>query len=220
MAERRVGSPYLSQTHGKDKSRQTPQEEEEMLTERFKGSLEKAGDVLAQQPGRLLRAQQIGEQRLRGATQKAMASQVGTGPLGAGQLGAVADVGATRGMAEAEFGVKSEQAIADAAFRAAQGDAEIASALQEVGDSAKIREMGMQIMMLRASGASRSEIQDYIDMESKAASSSGVRKFLEQKREDLEPEPFFQSYDDAGGLLGFVGQLSPAELVRKALQRR
>lgn len=177
--------------------------EERKLKERFGSALERAGGVLEQQPGRLLRAQQIGEQRLRGATQRAMASQMGTGPLGAGQLGAVADVGATRGMAEAEFGVKSEQAIADAAFRAAQGDAEIASALQAVGDSAKIREIGMQIMMLKASGASDKEIRDYIALESAATGSPGARSFLREQQEDLGGSDLLRRTGSAltGGLL-------------------
>lgn len=177
--------------------------EERKLKERFGSALERAGDVLEQQPGRLLKAQQIGEQRLRQGTQKALASQMGPGSVGAGQLGALADVGATRGLAEAEFEVKSEQAISDAALRAAQGDAEIASALQSVGDAAKIREIGMQIVMLRAAGATSSEIREYIAMETAASGSAETRSFL-QEQEDLGGSQFLRKAGSAltGGLTG------------------
>jgi hypothetical protein len=206
MAEKRVGSPYLR--HDNKGGAETPEEEERRLTDRFRGSLEEAGAVLKKQPGRLLRAQQIGERRLRSGTQKALASQMGTGPLGAGQVGAVADVGATRGLAEAEYGLKAEQAISDAAFRAAQGDAEIASALQAIGDSAKIREIGTQVAMLRAAGASDDEVREYINMELAATGSVGTRQYLEGRKKEEEED------------LGFgeaVSRLAPGSLIKKGI---
>ena len=156
-------------------------EQDKKLKGRFTGALEQYGSALRDQPGRLLRAQQIGEQRLRAGTQSAIAGAMNTGPLGAGALGGMADVGATRAQQEAQFQTASEQALGDARMRAAQGEAEIAGLLRETDSVGAVRKIRDDLMALRTAGASRREVREYLETELNITSDPAVRKFIQDE---------------------------------------
>jgi len=169
-------------------------DQDKKLKGRFTGALEQYGTALRDQPGRLLRAQQVGEQRLRAGTQRAIAGWMNTGPLGAGALGGMADVGATRAQQEAQFQTASEQALGDARMRAAQGEAEIAGLLQETGSGQAIREHRDQIQLMRETGIPESEVQDYINTELGLTSDPQTQKYLTgEQREYVDPDGFFET---------------------------
>ena len=169
-------------------------EQDKKLKGRFTGALEQYGSALRDQPGRLLRAQQIGEQRLRAGTQSAIAGAMNTGPLGAGALGGMADVGLTRAQQEAQFQTASEQALADARMRAAQGEAEIAGLLQETGSAQAIRKHRDQIQLMREAGIPEEEVQDYINTELGLTSDPQTQRYLKgEQREYVDPDGFFET---------------------------
>ena len=169
-------------------------EQDKKLKGRFTGALEQYGSALRDQPGRLLRAQQIGEQRLRAGTQSAIAGAMNTGPLGAGALGGMADVGLTRAQQEAQFQTASEQALADARMRAAQGEAEIAGLLQEPGSAQAIRKHRDQIQLMREAGIPEEEVQDYINTELGLTSDPQTQRYLKgEQREYVDPDGFFET---------------------------
>lgn len=166
----------------------TPElEESRKRKERFTGGTERFIGGAESMPGRLLRAKEVGQQRLRQGTQEGIAAAMGPGPLSGGQMRSLADTGGQRALREAEFGATMEKDIGQAEMMAGQAVMEGMGALEQMSPEKKIEQLAMQVLLLQAQDMPQSQIDQYLGSLGQAESMPAVRQFLSnaQQRQGL-----------------------------------